>query len=158
MLLAGLRPCREINRGGLLLIYQILVDTAQADIAKALQVLGGHGGLILRGVEAQQPCRGLFSSSARFAALQASLGCSPLCADHDGCTGGTPALSVLLQVGQRPHRADGGAGAGGVRRKRGGDCGRLHKVGTDLQLAPPACPPYGRSAQSALKFVLLHVI
>ena len=29
--------CSEINRGGLLLIYQILVDTAQADIAKALQ-------------------------------------------------------------------------------------------------------------------------
>ncbi len=30
--------CREINRGGLLLIYQILADTSQADIAKALQV------------------------------------------------------------------------------------------------------------------------
>ena len=37
---AGLCPCREINRGGLLLIYQILADTAQADIAKALQVSG----------------------------------------------------------------------------------------------------------------------
>lgn len=39
--LAPPRPtclCSEINRGGLLLIYQILVDTAQADIAKALQV------------------------------------------------------------------------------------------------------------------------
>lgn len=36
-----LAHCREINRGGLLLIYQILVDTSQADIAKALQVRAG---------------------------------------------------------------------------------------------------------------------
>ena len=34
--------CSEINRGGLLLIYKILVDTAQADIAKSLQVGGGR--------------------------------------------------------------------------------------------------------------------
>ncbi|KAL4445823.1 hypothetical protein ABPG77_009022 [Micractinium sp. CCAP 211/92] len=39
----------EINRGGLLLIYQILVDTAQADIAKALQIMTGA-------LEARQPC------------------------------------------------------------------------------------------------------
>lgn len=39
----------EINRGGLLLIYQILVDTAQADIAKALQIMTAA-------LEARQPC------------------------------------------------------------------------------------------------------
>jgi protein tyrosine/serine phosphatase len=40
---------REINRGGLLLIYQILVDTSQTDIARALQ-------LITASLERQQPC------------------------------------------------------------------------------------------------------
>ena len=41
--------CSEINRGGLLLIYKILVDTAQADIAKSLQVGGaGWGGWVKR--------------------------------------------------------------------------------------------------------------
>lgn len=39
--------CREINRGGLLLIYQILVDTAQADIAKALQASPDEQGRLL---------------------------------------------------------------------------------------------------------------
>ncbi|KAL4425778.1 hypothetical protein ABPG75_009794 [Micractinium tetrahymenae] len=39
----------EINRGGLLLIYQILVDTAQADIAKTLQIMTAA-------LEAGQPC------------------------------------------------------------------------------------------------------
>lgn len=42
-------PLREINRGGLLLIYQILVDTSQTDIARALQ-------LITASLEKQQPC------------------------------------------------------------------------------------------------------
>jgi protein tyrosine/serine phosphatase len=39
----------EVNRGGLLLIYQILVDTSQADIAKALQV-------ITTSLEEREPC------------------------------------------------------------------------------------------------------
>ncbi|KAI3438607.1 hypothetical protein D9Q98_001030 [Chlorella vulgaris] len=39
----------EVNRGGLLLIYQILVDTSQAHIARSLQ-------LITVGLEQRQPC------------------------------------------------------------------------------------------------------
>ncbi|PSC68002.1 tyrosine serine [Micractinium conductrix] len=39
----------EVNKGGLLLIYQILVDTAQADLAKSLQI-------VTAALDQRQPC------------------------------------------------------------------------------------------------------
>jgi len=92
---------REINRGGLGLIYSILVDTAQADLLKALQVwwLGKRPGSWV--VAVLPLCEAYVSSNTRERHHERGNGFGTLTAAPCSCT---PALLQIMTAALEAHQ------------------------------------------------------